>query len=650
MISARWLSTKGFDIERLRFGLRTALAACLALIVAWAIGLEHPQWSAMSVWAASQPVRALLLEKSLYRIVGTVVGTAVGLVLLLATGSNLLWLVIGLSLWVGLCAGIGNALHSMIAYATLLSGYSASMVALLGTANSMNIMALGVDRLLTVLVGVLTALLIGLLFAPRASRSDLEERGRRSTSRVLHLLAGRLGPQPQRTLPAPSELLADIAVLEAQLEPSAAGSRRARHSARSQRAILAALTATLLWVRRREHTPWHSAPHQASTTLATAGAAVAEAALAMDRAEPLTTVAAHLARARQLATEQDPALAEVLGRLADALNERQRFRDTGRTDRDSVQRQVIRHRDWVHARHTMLRTTGVLLVIGLLWVATGWSAGAYVLLGTSVMVTLFSTFENPAWIMRHILAWQAVGALSAVGIRWLLWPWAAAEWQLIAMLLPFILVTVIPFAHRRTLNGSMDYVMVLLLLSQPSLPLPGTPGHSLAVALAVVAGPLLALLAFRLIFPTNARRRQHQLKRLMLHELQTMTTHGSAGRIDIWQARLYHRVMRLVHWAHLQGEPNHRVVDGSLAALTLGETLQALQHYRQTQATPGTARRMAASLRRIAALREAPLDAAAALERLARTLARVQQVELACRTRHTAMLLRDNQAFFQRHE
>lgn len=639
----RWLSTKGFDIERLRFALRTALGACLALIVAWAIGLEHPQWSAMTVWAASQPVRELLIEKSLYRALGTLVGTAVGLLLLLATGDSLPWLVIGLALWVGLCAGIGNALHSMIAYATLLSGYSASMVALLGTASGMNTLALGADRLLTVLVGVIMALVVGLLFTPRAQRSELEERGRRSTARVLHLLADRLGHRGGNTHSAPNELLSDIAVLEAELEPSAAGSRRARHSARSQRAIFAALTATLLWMRRRDPRPHPKAIR----------AAVAEAALAMDNAEPLPKVAAQLTQASQLVDAKDPALAEILERLATSLVQRQQFRDTGRTEREFAYRLVVRHRDWIHARQAMLRTTVVLMVIGLTWVATGWSAGAYVMLGTSVMVTLFSTFENPAWLMRHILAWQAVGALAAVGVRWLLWPLASSEWQLVAMLMPLILVTVLSFSHRRTVNGAIDYVMVLLLLSQPTLPLGGTPGQSVVLALAVVTGPLLALIAFRLIFPTNARRRQRHLEKMMLNELETLASHGDSRRETLWQARLYHRVMRLVHWSHLQGEATHRVVDASLAALTLGETLAALRHYRQgkgqgqNQATPGMRRRLDASLRRIAQLRQAPLEAAAALERLATTLARHQQVELARQARHSATLLRENRPFFQ---
>ena len=59
-----WLAQQGFDNARLDFGLRTAIAACLAMLVAWSLGLEHPQWAAMTVWAASQPSRGLLIRNN----------------------------------------------------------------------------------------------------------------------------------------------------------------------------------------------------------------------------------------------------------------------------------------------------------------------------------------------------------------------------------------------------------------------------------------------------------------------------------------------------------------------------------------------------------------------------------------------------------
>ncbi|MYL27856.1 FUSC family protein [Halomonas sp. 22501_18_FS] len=633
-----WFAGKGFDVERLRFGLQTALTACLALALAWILGLEHPQWSAMTVWAASQPLRQQLIAKSLYRMLGTVIGTGVGLMLLMAAGDHLIWLVVGLSLWVGLCAAVGNALYSLLSYATLLSGYSAAMVALLGMSASMSVTELGIDRLLTVLLGVVMAMLVGLVFTPKASSSELIMRGRRLTSGVLHQLVARLDGIYDDEPRDPNKLAVGIASLEVKLETVAIGLRKASHSARSQRAILSALIAILLWLRRGRLS---RLPGPQTRD------AVREAAVAMDRGAPPAEVAAAVQRASDLATDTTPALADALGRLAHALRERQYFRDTGRIRLENDRRHIIRHRDWIHVRQVMLRTTGVLLIVGLCWIASGWSAGAYVMLGTSVKVTLFSTFENPAWIMRRIFAWQSVGGTCAVVLQALVWPLAGYEWVLVLSMLPFILLTVIPFSHRRTQSGSMDVVMIFLLLSQPDLPLTATFAESLTKALAVVAGPLLALLAFRTIYPTDARRRQQQLHRMMTRELVALAGKDSREGLRFWQARFYHRVMRLLYWAHLRGLPTHQFLDGSLAALILGQALQALQQYRlSADVDPGTARRVEAVLRRVGDLQTHPRQAARALERLADTLERRQHLELARLTRHAARELQRHQAFF----
>lgn len=186
------LTQLGFDVPRLGFAGRTALASCLALALAWLIGLEHPQWSAMTVWAVSQPVRGMLVEKSLFRALGTLVGTLFGVLLVLFTGDNLALMLIGLSLWIGLCVGVGNLLSGLVAYGTLLSGYSASMVALLNTQQPAGqIFLLGTDRLLTVLTGILVGLLVGLLFTPRSAEDTLSGRVRRSTAQVLQAMAAR---------------------------------------------------------------------------------------------------------------------------------------------------------------------------------------------------------------------------------------------------------------------------------------------------------------------------------------------------------------------------------------------------------------------------------------------------------------------------
>ncbi|QSA18904.1 FUSC family protein, partial [Vibrio furnissii] len=120
---------------------------------------------------------------------------------------------------------------------------------------------------------------------------------------------------------------------------------------------------------------------------------------------------------------------------------------------------VVLHRDWVGATQAMYRTTSLMVLLGLGWAWTGSPIGAYVLLGASVMVTLFSTFENPALIMTHIFWWQIVGAAANLICQLVLWPMAANELQMLLMMVPLILLGVVPFAHRRLSSGSMDYFM-----------------------------------------------------------------------------------------------------------------------------------------------------------------------------------------------
>lgn len=629
---------KGVDPERVGFGLRTALAACLALTVAWALGLEHPQWSAMTVWAASQPVRGMLIEKSCYRALGTLIGTLAGVALLALVGEHTAGLVVGLAVWVGLCAGTGNLLHGLRSYGALLAGYSASMVALLGQSVPMGFLALGIDRFATVMIGVLVALIIGLLFGARPTEDEASGRARRLMALVLQRLAQRLRGQMELSTAEVTTLLSEAAAIEATLDAHGAGSSRGRHSARSLRAVLAAQVEALLWLERPDTLP------RQGRALAEA---LDEAAETLEASSARDAVLAPLARAESLAADS-PALVSVLQHLAEAHRQRTRYHATGTTRGETLKRQVVRHRDWVHGRQALLRTSSVMLIVGAAWAISGWSPGAYVLLGTSVMVTLFSTFDNPAWLMRRILAWQAVGAVAALICRWWLWPLATSEWQQLAMLMPFILLAVLPFAHRRTMTGSVDSVMILLLLSQPGLPLDGDVAGSLTMALAVVTGPLLAVIAFTLVFPTDARRRQRRLKAMMIRELQAMAARpDSANRAEVWQARLHHRIMALMQWSHGLGDPAQATTRGSLAVFDLGRVVLALQALREDDALSSRERQaILATLRHLASLRQAPAGVADALARLGGFLSRRNR-DVAQALHQAADHLRREAAFFR---
>lgn len=605
MTVSKNLSRLGFDVPRLGFALRTALAAFIGLGVAWMLGLEHPQWAGMTVWAASQPVRGQLLEKGGFRLAGTVVGTLFGVALVALSGSAPTVLVAGLALWIGLCAAAGNIVRGFLSYGTMLAGYSASMVALLDAAHPEHVFALGLDRFLTVAIGVVVALAIGWVFAAQAPEGSLSMQVRRLTARMLRNAANAIG-QGQGQGDGEAEqcaILSELAVIDDMLEPHAAGSLRLRRSARAIRTLISAHVSAILWLRGDGTT--------GDMVLATALERVAaaldahESGTALDLALDDAVSAAH---AHPEGTTIAELMQAIRGWVSDPV--------TDRSTVTIVQALPVLHRDWVGAFEAGVRACGTMLAVGIVWLLTGWSIGPFMMLGVSVMASLFSTADNPVHIVRFVLFGQIFGAIGAIALRWLVWPHAGSEVELVLMMLPFMLVGPFIQSHRNSAPMGFDYNMVLLLLSHPAWPLAGSFGNSLAMAGAIAAGPIIAIVAYRLVFPTDIRRRRNTLISMMIRELEVMA--GSSNIAEhrlVWEARLKHRVLRLVRWTDRIGPSDRSAAEDGLSVLTVGNAILHVDELlRDHLLDPRAARMLKAVQRHLKSLHRLPERAARVLE------------------------------------
>ncbi|MDI4664933.1 FUSC family protein [Xanthobacter autotrophicus] len=604
------LEQLGFDTARLHFTLRTAVAACCALALAWGIGLEHPQWSAMTVWAAAQPVRGQLVEKSFFRALGTIIGATAGIGLLFAAQGQEWAIVLGLAVWIGLCAGAGNVMRGFAAYGAMLAGYSAAMVTLLHSAASAGPLAVGVDRMLTVLLGVLVALAIGWVFATPGDPDDPARRVRRLSRRILDDLATHLVAAEPPDRSGHQRLLSEMAAIEEGLDGHAAGSLRSRAAIRHIRSLLSAQVALVLWMRRRP-------PAAVDGMLV---AAVRRAAEACDGPDDARHAAAALRHAAGLAAST-PMLSEALTGLAEAMPPQP---GTGPRRDSGPAHGVVLHRDWIGAREALIRASLTILVVGGAWLATGWQAGAFMLLGATIMTSIFSTADNPAQTLRQVLVGQMLGATGALACRWLVWPLAGSGFGLVLAMMPFILLGAFLLAHRRTAGPvGFDYSMVVLLMLQPAWPLTGTFAHSLALAAAVVLGPALGIAAFLLIFPVDGHRRLRTLAAMMVHDIEAMAARrGVSGQRAVWRARLYHRVLRLVRWADKTGQSRAQVIEGGFAVLLLGSAVMHMDTtLRRPGVSPATARRLEAALARLRHVGQNPERAARALAAAATRMA-----------------------------
>ena len=63
------------------FAAKTTASGLIALLIAFTFNLDQPQWALLTVFIVSQPQSGLVLAKSFYRIIGTLIGAAVALLL-----------------------------------------------------------------------------------------------------------------------------------------------------------------------------------------------------------------------------------------------------------------------------------------------------------------------------------------------------------------------------------------------------------------------------------------------------------------------------------------------------------------------------------------------------------------------------------------
>src|SRR6202051_3454171 len=129
-----------FDVEALRrtasasipaliFGLRLSASVCLALYIAFWLQLDGAYWAGTSAGIVCQPSLGASLRKGWFRMIGTVVGATVIVVLTACFIQSRAAFLVALALWGGACALVATLLRNFASYAAALAGYTAAIIA-----------------------------------------------------------------------------------------------------------------------------------------------------------------------------------------------------------------------------------------------------------------------------------------------------------------------------------------------------------------------------------------------------------------------------------------------------------------------------------------------------------------------------------------
>lgn len=583
------------DHGRIYFVLRTFVAAAAALYLALIFGLEHPNWAVMGALAASQSTRERLYLRGAMRAAGSIIGAFAGVLILLITNAEPFFIIAFLSIWVGTCVAGSIILRGLFSYFAVVSSFTAAMVVLLVSGNPDDVWILGTDRMLTSLVGVATAWIIGALFAPRAGSPY-------NIDYFNNTLAGLFGHLAQRYQPQQAENhLFSLMKMEARLNTEGDGSRRRNLHIRAFRRSLTAMLALALYHGRKEKsTPSITSAHlKHMQSQLQAGGTLSETL-------PLLRQSANSAEA------DDPTLANYLQKLALELEA------LLKPSKNNNSTPLYLHYDWHTAKIAFLRVLIAFWGLGLIWILTGWEAAAYLIISATVMLSVFSSADQQLNMIRQASIGQVIGISFGLLCIALIWPFSTSVWMATIPVMVILFFAFVAWAHPRLTIVCYDFIMSMMLMLNPWLFAETSLKTALPVGIAIFSGPLLVWLLFHFLLPVDSNQKAESIRRLIRHELEAMARRFDKIDLErqrIWHARLYQRLLRLAQLHYLSRNPLGSVAAEGMAWFDLADSIAMLHSiHQETVQSPRLKRASTLALQRLEHLSKNSKAAARALK------------------------------------
>jgi len=155
------------------FAAKTTASALLALWIAFAFNLDQPKWTLLTVFIVAQPQSGLVLAKSFYRIIGTLVGAAVALLLVSLFAQERVLFLGTLAVWIGLCTFASLLARNFAGYGFVLAGYTVAIVGIPGALDPGNAFFIAQARVTEISLGIMTTAAISHLVLPMSLAQSL---------------------------------------------------------------------------------------------------------------------------------------------------------------------------------------------------------------------------------------------------------------------------------------------------------------------------------------------------------------------------------------------------------------------------------------------------------------------------------------------
>ena len=167
------LRLPGFMPDALNFASRLALALLLAYLFSFAVQLQSASSAGVCVAIVIQPTPGMAFSKAIYRVLGTLLGGAAGLLLVAAFPQDRTMLLLGFALWLAACTFVASLLRDFRAYGAVLSGYTVAIIAVFEIDTPGNSLFYALDRVAAILVGVVSVAVVNSIFVTDTAHANL---------------------------------------------------------------------------------------------------------------------------------------------------------------------------------------------------------------------------------------------------------------------------------------------------------------------------------------------------------------------------------------------------------------------------------------------------------------------------------------------
>ena len=572
------------DGQAVIYAAKSFSAAMLAYYLALSIGLQRPSWAIITVYIVSQTSAGASLSRSVYRLVGTVVGAAATVIIVPTFVNQPILCSVVLALWIAgsLCLSLLERMPR--GYAFLLAGYTASLIGFPAVSAPGTIFDLAVTRVEEIAIGILCAGLIHRFVLPVriAGRfnSTLAQTLATARQRIADTLAGKPVAAETLRLALSLQFLQGINHHLPWDDGLSVPHRQARKAIHDRLARLLIVNGELYDRLQRSGPPpddlqallaeaeaWLTGPQAARSAPSADGllsrcerliVRYAADAQTMDEALRLS-LARHLAEAIRLLQESERLAVAVYRRQSPALPP-----DAG------AAKGYVFHRDPLSALRTSFGAFVIILSGCLIWIGSAWPDGGTAVSILGVCCSLFASFDAPAAHLVKYLIGCVWGVLFSLLYSFVLLPQVNEFALLAAVLAPVYLLAGSLQARPATTFMAMGITLTLPILCELGASYRGDFATAINTALALFIAVGYAAFGMRLLQTVQAETAIRRLLTLCQRDIRRAARGRLAHNAHRWTNLMIDRTALLLPRLPQSGPAAGQLLDKMLRDIRTG--------------------------------------------------------------------------------